>query len=715
MGGGLRSSWLGHWKAPWGLDRGRRFGDAAWAAAALAQAWLLGGDRGRWPVATWTGRRPEGPCPAALAGATASPDPTFVALLRHGSAAAPAALPGKREEPLLTWAWSALLAGDAGPWMAAAPALFDLPTRLAWIPCLAAVEAGALRLPPFLAPLLPACLASPLPEGWAEALIATLDAEGRLLPAGDPPFDLPFDRLRPHLEPLLLPELPPDLEAFRGRPWLTQLEGAWMVDPRIRAWARGFGLSPRGLEPFRPRGLAFGDAPTADQSDLLQGRLPACVPEGWAAAVRADLDEAVDRPPPPPPCGEPTWDRLRLRWTGEAALALPGYPAAGVGAHPCADPFHWMAEGQRALAAQEMETSLRAFTLAHAHFARLGAAGWAQRAAANACHPALLWGDLPALRAWLDRRGPQPEPWDAQWKAFLIAAEGELERAGRLAGALAEAHPGFVPAWSLRAELGVAVGRADWVREALPHIPIPARRAFLEAWLQPEMGPCPADADDDTAYLWAVHRAARGEEDGSDHWARFQISANRLACLLGGLHLLERRPDQRRPDRLLALQELVDRAGSEAHRSRMQALWPSVSAVAPEPEAALRAWLEAQAGPLWLVWGRDGLLGHGEAPPPGLMNALRQGGAAPAVAHGGKVWWSLPWPGRARGWAPSSSPRPRARPSHRPPARPWRRPGSRGCRRPRRRPPRPRICCSRMAASPWPPSCGSCSGWRPRS
>ncbi|HTL98905.1 MAG TPA: sigma-54 dependent transcriptional regulator [Holophagaceae bacterium] len=643
----LRSGWLGHWRMPWTLDKGRRFGDTAWALSALAQAWLLGGREGRWPKGAWHGRRPEGPRPGSFEGFASAPDEAFIALLRHGSAEAPATLPGRREDPLRTWAWGALLAGDAGPWMAAATALLDLDTRLRWIPCLAAVEEGALRLPPFLEPLIPQSLRGPLPEGWAEALLAQLDGEGRLLPSGDPPFDLPWEALRPHLEPLLMAALPEALAPFRGAPWLRELEGAWMIDPRVRAWGRGFGLSPAGLAPFRPRGLAFGDAPDGDLRAVLDGKLPARVPTGWEASVSADLQESLDRPPPPAACGEPSWDRLRMRWGGEAAPAAGGYPDFGTAAHPCCDPFHWMAEGLRALRAQEMEGSLRALTLAHAHFARLGAAPWKERAASNACIPALWWADVPGLRAWLEARGTQPEPWDTQWKLLFLAAEGDLDHAGRLSRRLALDHPTFVPAWALLGETGVALGRAEWVREALQHIPLEARRAFFEAWLRPEMGPCPEDADMDTAYLWAVHRAARGEEDGTAHWTLFESNPNRLACLLGGLFLLERRPGQRRPDRLLALQALADRASSAPLSARMQSLWPSASLDSPAPEAALRAWLDALPGDAWLVWGKSGLMGRGEAPPPALLSAVRQGGAVPAVEDRAKVWWSLPlaWEG----------------------------------------------------------------------
>jgi transcriptional regulator with AAA-type ATPase domain len=642
----FRAAWLGDWRPPWHLDKGRRFGDAAWTAAALGQAWLLGGRSGAWPRSAWTGKRPEGPRPGALEGSTAAPDPGFVALLRHGSTEAPAALPGKHEDPLRVWAWRALLEGDAAPWMAAAAALLDLGTRLRWIPCLAAVEADAILLPPFLDPLLPHALRGPLPAGWAEALLADLDGEGRLLPAGDPPFDLPWETLRPHLEPLLLPALPDALRPFRGAPWLAELDGAWMLDPRLRAWGRGFGLSSAGLDPFRPRGLAFGDAPDADLRALLDGEPPKRVPPGWEASVAADLAETA-RPPAPPACGDPVWDRLRVRWGGEAPAQAPGYPSFGTQADPCADPFHWMAEARRAHAAQDMEGAMLAYTLAHAHFTRLGAKGWAERAAFNACSPALMWGDVPALRAWLELRGPQPEPMAALWKLLLMAAEGDLEGAGRHARRLAAADPAFVSAWALLADAGAATGRADWVREALPHVPLDTRRALLEAWLRPQMGPCPTDSDPETAYQWALHRAVRGEDDGTDHWARFETLPNRLACLLGGLHLLERRPEQRRPDRLLALQALADRVGSEPLQARMRGLWPAAQAVSREPLEALEAWLHSLPGDAWLAWGTQGLLGHGEAPPPALLSAVRQGGSVPAVRSKDRAWWSLPlaWQG----------------------------------------------------------------------
>ena len=106
----LRAAWLGDWKAPWGLDRGRRWGDPAWALAAISQAWLLGGHVGRWPRLKQEARRPQGPkasqAPVAF---EAQPDPTWVALLRHGSTGAAPSLRGGREDELVAWAWEALL------------------------------------------------------------------------------------------------------------------------------------------------------------------------------------------------------------------------------------------------------------------------------------------------------------------------------------------------------------------------------------------------------------------------------------------------------------------------------------------------------------------------------------------------------------------------------------------------------------------------------
>ena len=148
----LQAPWLGHWKTPWPLTRGRKWGDLPWALFAISEAWLMGGRDNQWPRCEWEARRPFGPRPTSAPDLwDARPDPAWVSLLRHGSAKIPAQLKGPKEDPLLAWCWSALLEGDGAPFMAFGSVLLDRATRQRWIPLLGAVdESGALRLPPFL-------------------------------------------------------------------------------------------------------------------------------------------------------------------------------------------------------------------------------------------------------------------------------------------------------------------------------------------------------------------------------------------------------------------------------------------------------------------------------------------------------------------------------------------------------------------------------------
>ena len=148
----LRAPWLGSWESPWELGRGRRWGDPAWALAAIGQAWLLGGGAGQWPLASWKTGKQRGPWVEAWTGASSPrPDPAWISLLRHGSPAVPAARRGRGEDELRAWCWQALLEGDGGPWMSLGTVLLDRRTRERWVAVLGAVEAGgALRLPPFV-------------------------------------------------------------------------------------------------------------------------------------------------------------------------------------------------------------------------------------------------------------------------------------------------------------------------------------------------------------------------------------------------------------------------------------------------------------------------------------------------------------------------------------------------------------------------------------
>jgi len=668
----LRSAWLGDWKAPWGLDRGRRWGDASWSLAALSQAWLLGGQEGRWPRLDQEARRPLGP--KVLAAPTVfepRPDPAWVARLRHGSSGAPADHRGTREDELQAWAWEALLEGDGGPWMAAGSVILDLAQRLRWIAVLGAVDAGGtLHLPPFLDLIRPEW--HRLPPGWWEALLREQDAEGRLLPVGPLDPALPWPAIQRHAEALVLSSLPEDLAPHRAAPWLHESPGGgWMLDPRVRAWARGFGASAMGLAPLIPEGLGAGHPPDLALAEILNLRLPSAHPTGWAASLEADLREQLPRPNPPPASGHPTWDRLRMRWGGEAAAAAPGYPAWEEGIHPCADPFHWMAKGQLEDQACNPEGALRAFTFAHAHFLRLGAAGWASRAASNAAHVAFMWADLPARGRWAALRGPLPQPWRDLEEAQL--ADVHLSPAAALARirALVATHADFPAGWGLLANYGADHERWDLVREGLVHVQNHPYSRFLEAVLGPLDACPPSDADPETRLSWEAHRLFRGTGDARAFWTAWGACPTQIMRLELGLQVLERVPAQRTANHLLNLQAIAHRAASPRHHQRLAVLWPQPKEeVDRTPANLLQAWLGQRDAPTWLAWEEEGRLhslGSGEAPPEGALSRLAKDGALAPFRHGSWVWQGHPlvWEGGPVGSVLL------AQPAETAPAEPW--------------------------------------------
>ncbi len=648
----LRAAWLGDWKAPWGLDRGRRWGDAAWALAAISQSWLLGGHEGRWPQLEQEARRPLGP--QVLAVPTVfkpRPDAAWVALLRHGSAGVPAAQRGGREDELLAWAWEALLEGDGTPWMAAGSVLLDLPQRLRWVALLGAVdEGGTLRLPPFLDLLPPGW--HTLPPGWWEILLRHQDAEGRLLPEGPLDPGLPWPAIQRHANPLVMPALPEELVPHRQAPWLHELSpGTWMMDPGIRAWARGLGASAPGFGPLVPANLGAGAPPDASLADVLNLRMPLVHPTGWTASLEADLREDLHRPEPPPASGLPSWDRLRMRWGGEPAPPAPAYPAWGSKAHPCADPFHWMARGLEADRACVPEGALRAFTLAHAHFLRLGAAGWAARAASNAAYMALRWADLPAHGRWAALRGPLPPPWQDLEEAQLAEVYNEPAAALTRIRRLVDSHPDFPQGWGLLAGHGLDRERWDLVREGLVHIQGHPYARFLEAALGPLLEGPPTGADPETRLSWEAHRLFRRTGNTEAFWSAWEACPAQVLRLELGLQVLERVPGQRTAGYLLALQAIADRAASLRHQRRLAALWPEPQADPGQaPTLLFKDWLAQRPTPTWIAWEEEGklhTLGTGEAPPEGALSRLAKDGALAAFTHGAWVWRGHPlvWEG----------------------------------------------------------------------
>ena len=654
----LRAAWLGDWKAPWGLGRGRRWGDPSWALAAISQAWLLGGKEGRWPRLEQEARRGEWPRVLALPSAFGPrPDPAWVAHLRHGSREAAAGHRGAREGELLAWAWEALLAGDGSPWMAAGSVLLDLPRRLSWVPLLGGVdEEGALHLPPFLE-LVPHEWCS-LPPGWWETLLGAQDPEGRLLPEGALNPGLPWPLIQRHAEPLTLARLPEELLPHRGSGWLHESRaGGWMMDPKIRAWARGYGASPRSLAGLLPKHLGSGHPPDAGLAEILCLQMPATSPPGWAGSLEADLREDRHRPVPPPSLGHPTWDRLRMRWGGEAPADGEGYPPWGTRDHPCADPFHWMAQGQEFNRACEPEKALRAFTLAHAHFLRLKAPGWAMRAASNAALMALEWADLPAHGRWAALRGALPQPWRDLEEAQLAEVYLEPDQALRRIQRLVETYPDFPPAWGMLATHGVDGECWDLVREGLAHVREHPYSCFLEAALGPLTEAPPPSADPETRISWEAHRLFRGTGDPHAFWSSWQECPAEIMRLELGLQVMERLPGQRTPSGLLALQTIADRANSARHQRRLGALWPRAREDHPQaPDILFKQWLDQRSTPTWIVWEVDGRLhslGTGAAPPEGALSRLVKDGTLAPFIQDGWLWQGhlLSWEGARVGSA----------------------------------------------------------------
>ena len=611
----LQASWLGSWRAPWGLERGRRWGDPAWALAAIAQAWLVGGKDGHWAKASWTAKRPAGPQLTGFPDAFEPlPPPEWVSLLRHGSHKIPPTQRGRGETNLVAHCWDALLGGDGTPWMALGSVLFDRPLRTRWIPVLAAVdEPGNLHLPPFLEALTPPWLQH-LPAGWWAFLLARTDASGGLLPEGPPPQDFPWAILEPTardcLEPLILHRPPRMLTPAQLDRWVIQLtETVWMLDPRLRAWGRGRGLGPESLAALVPPSIALGDAPTGIPAEVLAGPSTALVP---------------------------------------LPMGTYGYPPSGDPAHPCADPFHWLGEGLRASRGKE---ALHAFLWAHGHFKRLNSPHWIRRVASEATKAALAWGDLAMAESWRTLRGPEDGSARQLEEAEFTAAHGDWEQAATLARRLAQGHPDLPRAWILFAQSAILLDRPDWMQEALPHLEPGGFRELLTA----AQGGQPLDSakslDPASRMLWTFHRASHEPGVVCAFWAVWGDCCQEPLRLEAGIRILERHPDQRTPSRLLELRSMVDRSGSPTLKARLTALWPSASLIAePTPLRMLEDWLRQRKQPTWLVWGHAGrpnFLGTGLRPPPSILTTLHESGGIEPVQVEGNTWWGHPlhWEG----------------------------------------------------------------------
>jgi transcriptional regulator with AAA-type ATPase domain len=310
-----------------------------------------------------------------------------------------------------------------------------------------------------------------------------------------------------------------------------------------------------------------------------------------------------------------------------------------------------MAQGQAFTRACEPEKALRAFTLAHAHFLRLKALGWAARAASNAALMALEWADLPAHGRWAALRGPLPPPWHDLEEAQLAEVYLEPEEALARIRRLVEAYPDFPPAFGLLAVHGVDGEHWDLVREGLVHVRDHPYSRFLEATLGPLADAPPLDADPETRISWEAHRLFRGTGDPQAFWSAWRDCPAQIMRLELGLQVMERLPTQRRPSGLLALQAIADRANSSRHQRRLGALWPQPAGDPQQaPEFLFGQWLAQRTTPTWLVWEEEGRLhfqGAGEAPPEGALSRLAKDGTLTPFLHDGWLWQGHPliWEG----------------------------------------------------------------------
>jgi len=610
----LQAAWLASWKAPWGLERGRRWGDPAWALAAIAQAWLLGGREGRWPRGSWAAKRPGGPHLTAYPETfEPAPAPEWISLLRHGSPRIPPNQRGRGERDLVAHCWDALLEGEGAPWMALGTVLFDRKTRTRWVPVLGAVDpTGTLHLPPFLEALIPPWMYR-LPEGWWACLLACTDASGRLLPEGPPPQDFPRPLLdldgQALLDPLLLHHPPATWTPSQRERWAARLsEDTWMVDPRLRAWTRGLGLAPDALKAVVPPSLALGD--------------PA---RGSASAALAN-PATITLPGPDAPCG---------------------YPPCPVPAHPCADPFHWLRQG---LQAEEPEAALNAFRWAHGHFKRLRSASWIRRVAREATQAALTWGDPPQAATWRTLRGPEEGPAQILEEARFLAARGDWEQAATMARKTTATHPELAAGWRLLAQCVLLLDRPHLLDETLCQRAPGEVRDMLAA-VRDGRSLTLENPEPHSRLLWAFQAARRTPATAAAFWQAWERCPDRPLRLETGLRLLEQHPGQRTLPRLQALRRLADRSGSTNLQVRLQALCPSPGRTCePDPRRMLEDWLGERKEPTWLLWGdpaRPDRLGTGFPPPPQVIRAFHpQGGLEPLQA-GGVTWWgqALSWEG----------------------------------------------------------------------
>ncbi len=647
----LRAAWLGHWQAPWGLGKGRRFGDLSWAFAAVGMAWLQGGKEGLWPRQTWTfsptGPRPQGE-PTTW---SPKPDPKWIALLRHGSEGIAADQPSTREDVLDGMAWEALLKGDPWPFLHVAMVHLDLDTRFSWIPCLGAVSSdGALHLPPYLSPLIPDDFQH-LPPEWWEKLLSGMDPKGLLLPQGVPPdwlSKLSPEELAPLFSPTRLTHVP-DVHQH------CTPEGKWIVDPHIRAWFRGEGPRTSSLRTLQPMTLGLGADPDPGIRALLDFEIPSSLPPDWQACLQADF---LEQPTPgvPPPLNHPTWDWLRVRWGGELPAPAPGYPGPRKPVGESCDPFSFFALGRFWYRQGDVKRAMLSSMFGYSHLSRLKSSAWAGRAAFNASWESYFWGDIKVSQSYRCKAGPTPFPYSALQEIHDQILLGEFRKALALIPAVEDHPKAHQQAMVLRVHALLNLGDWDAVKAIDLQIIPGDLRLVVEALGAGRFESRPMALDEEHALLWESLRARLGDYQPDSFWSTWEACPNALLRLGAGLLVMEAQTAARIPQRLLNLQELAHRCGSPALLARLAALWPQGAPPKDRvPAALLDSALSRHPGPAWVIWGDDHKhrIGQGEWPPESLQDILPYAQSLEPMGVGAWMWWGRPlqWEGAPLGWA----------------------------------------------------------------
>ncbi len=251
------------------------------------------------------------------------------------------------------------------------------------------------------------------------------------------------------------------------------------------------------------------------------------------------------------------------------------------------------------------------------------------------------------MRYWGRLKGKAASPQAEYEDAWMTAVLGDTEKALNLTESLAKKYKNLIQIHILQGDLGIFLDRKGAPLEALRHIPKGNTESLYRAYLNIITSPSFDSFGEECRLMWEAVKARRGLPAAPDLWPSLDALPNQLVRVDVAILVLEHRPKDRTPQRLLALQAIADRSCSESRRARLRALWPSEATPKPrDPEIAIHEWLNRTEHRTWILVG-DRLLGPPTPPPEGLLGRLQDAGHVQPVQIGGSVWWgeSIHWEG----------------------------------------------------------------------